>query len=742
MSTHKNIDRICVVIIVLCLLLTLLFMNGKALGLQSASRTMGYEQTLFDTSKVHTIDIIIDDWDGFISTCESETYSACTVVIDNEAMKNVAIRGKGNTSLSTVKTMGSERYSFKIEFDQYEDGKNYHGLDKLSLNNLIQDNTCMKDYLAYRLMGEFGADAPLCSFAYITVNGEDWGLYLAVEGIEDSFLQRNYGRDTGELYKPDSMSFGGGGPGNGKDFNMEDFMNRDTEEGDSSDSGFGGGELPEGFDPSQFGNGEIPEGSGFPGEPPEGFGPGQPGEQPPEGFDPSQSGGRPSEGTDPAGSGADGGQPEGETGGSRRRGGFDFGGVFGGMGSTDVKLRYIDDDPDSYSNIFGNAKTDVTKADQTRLIQALKKLNACEDLEDVVDVDEVIRYFVVHNYVCNGDSYTGSIIHNYYLHESDGQLSMIPWDYNLAFGSFQSSDATDTVNDPIDTPMSVSDPDDRPMWGWIQSSEEYTEMYHEYFAEFLDTVDIQGIIDEAYALIRPYVEKDPTAFCTLEEFDTGVETLRTFCALRTESVRGQLEGTIPSTDAGQREESSSLVDASGIAISAMGSMGGGGGGGFPDQGGGFGGGFPGGGFGGSGSGESSGEGQGSSGFPDQGGGFGGGFPGGGFGGSGSGESPGEGQGSGGFPGQGGGFGGGFPGGGFGGSGSGESPGEGQGSGGFPGQSGFSGRGDGSGSPPAERRGGPGLTSGAVSTGAWLLFGLCLAVLLAGLLIALRYRRRG
>ena len=708
MSTHKNIDRICVVIIVLCLLLTLLFMNGKALGLQSDSRTMGYEQTLFDTSKVHTIDIIIDDWDGFISTCESETYSACTVVIDNEAMKNVAIRGKGNTSLSTVKTMGSERYSFKIEFDQYEDGKNYHGLDKLSLNNLIQDNTCMKDYLAYRLMGEFGADAPLCSFAYITVNGEDWGLYLAVEGIEDSFLRRNYGRDTGELYKPDSMSFGGGGPGNGKDFNMEDFMNRDTEEGDSSDSGFGGGELPEGFDPSQFGNGEIPEGSGFPGEPPEGFGPGQPGEQPPKGFDPSQSGGRPSEGTDPAGSGADGGQPEGETGGSRRRGGFDFGGVFGGMGSTDVKLRYIDDDPDSYSNIFGNAKTDVTKADQTRLIQALKKLNACEDLEDVVDVDEVIRYFVVHNYVCNGDSYTGSIIHNYYLHESDGQLSMIPWDYNLAFGSFQSSDATDTVNDPIDTPMSVSDPDDRPMWGWIQSSEEYTEMYHEYFAEFLDTVDIQGIIDEAYALIRPYVEKDTTAFCTLEEFDTGVETLRTFCALRTESVRGQLEGTIPSTDAGQREESSSLVDASGIAISAMGSMGGGGGGGFPGQGGGFG----------------------------------GGFPGGGFGGSGGGESPGEGQGSSGFPGQGGGFGGGFPGGGFGGSGSGESPGEGQGSGGFPGQSGFSGRGDGSGSPPTEGRGGPGLTSGTVSTGAWLLFGLCLAVLLAGLLIALRYRRRG
>ena len=28
------------------------------------------------------------------------------------------------------------------------------------------------------------------------------------------------------------------------------------------------------------------------------------------------------------------------------------------------------------------------------------------------------------------------MIHNYYLYEEDGQLSMIPWDYNLAFGGF------------------------------------------------------------------------------------------------------------------------------------------------------------------------------------------------------------------------------------------------------------------------------------------------------------------
>lgn len=125
-------------------------------------------------------------------------------------MKNCAIRAKGNTSLSNVKQYGNDRYSFKIEFDHYDDTLTYHGLDKLVLNNNIQDNTLMKDYLTYRMMAYMGVDAPLVSYAFITVNGEDFGLYLALEAVEESFLERNYGADYGELYKPDSISMGGG----------------------------------------------------------------------------------------------------------------------------------------------------------------------------------------------------------------------------------------------------------------------------------------------------------------------------------------------------------------------------------------------------------------------------------------------------------------------------------------------------------------------------------------------------
>ena len=566
MSGSKHFDKITWTVTALILVVTILFMNGGALGLEVMAHTMGYENRLFDNTRVHTIDIVMNDWDEFIANATSEEYYTAAMVIDGEVYKNVGIRGKGNTSLSNVASMDSERYSFKVEFDHYDNSITYHGLDKLSLNNLIQDATMMKDYLTYTMMNEFGAAAPLCSFVYITVNGEDWGLYLAVEGVEDSFLERNYGSDYGELYKPDSMSFGGG-RGNGKDFNMDDFMNRE----ESADGSEQENTMPDrgNFDPSAMFGGEMPDMGEF--DHSTMFG----GEMPDMGnFDPSQM-----QGNMPQMPGMTQGENDSESGNtSSFGGGFNFGGMGGfGMGSSDVKLQYVDDNTSSYSNIWNNAKTDITAADQTRLIESLKRLSNNEQIESVVDIEQVIRYFVVHNYVCNGDSYTGSMIHNYYLYEENGQMAMIPWDYNLAFGTFQGGNGQSTVNTPIDAPVSGGAGEDRPMWNWILSDESYTEMYHQYFAEFLNTVDMQAIIDNAYNLIKSYVEKDPTAFYTYEEFENGVETMRQFCALRSESISMQLAN-------GETTSNMSYVDASALTLSDMGSMGGGfGGGGMPGR---------------------------------------------------------------------------------------------------------------------------------------------------------------
>lgn len=117
------------------------------------------------------------------------------------------------------------------------------------------------------------------------------------------------------------------------------------------------------------------------------------------------------------------------------------------------------------------------------------------------------------------------------------------------------------------------------MFDWIVSDEKYTELYHQIFNEFIENYFDSGyfseMLDTVEAMISPYVEKDPSKFCTYEEFKTGVSVLKEFCLLRAESVKSQLNGAIGTTSATQKTET--LIDASHINTSDMGSMGMGGG---------------------------------------------------------------------------------------------------------------------------------------------------------------------
>lgn len=600
MSKDERVTKVCCIIIAITVIVTVLFMNGEILGIAKATHDMPYEYKLFDTGTVHSIDIVADedDWQQMLDNATKEEYINCSIIIDGEKYKNVAIRTKGNSSLAQVASSDSDRYSFKVEFDHYDKNTTYYGLDKLCLNNMVQDNTYLKDYISYDMLRKAGADSPLASFVWITVNNEDWGLYLAVEGIEEGFAQRNYGSDYGNIYKPDSMDMNAGGgdrnrmepnrmPGNqngerpqmsnwGMPPQMPGNQNGGTPQIPGNQNG-GEPRLPENGDMPQ-----LPENSAMPwmpGNKERGF------PIMPDGMD----------GTMPdLPQRQDNADSKGEKGGNKESQDFSnwrnfagndgakiFGrgmmpGMGGDRGADDVRLVYTDDNYSSYSNIFDNAVFDISDSDKDRLIASLKQLNEQTDLEDVLDIDEVISYFTAHNFVLNGDSYTGTMVHNYYLREHEGKLSMIPWDYNLAFGGMTGgrNDATSLVNSPIDSPAS-GDMSNLPMISWIFSSSEYTQKYHESFDKFISSYFESGyfeeMIDKTIELINPYVEKDPTAFCTYDEFVTASSQLKQFCLLRAQSIRKQLNGEIPSTIEGQENDPTSFIDASSIDISSMGS---------------------------------------------------------------------------------------------------------------------------------------------------------------------------
>ena len=539
---------------------------------EKKTASAGYADTLFDTSTVHEINVELaeDDWKDLLANPLEKTKYKADVTIDGEKIENVSFATKGNTSLSQVASSDSDRYSFKINFGKYEKGQTYQGLDKLNLNNIMSDATYMKDYLSYRIMREAGVSASLTSYVALSVNGELHGLYIAIEDVSDSMLERSGKSSDGALYKPETerLDNANGGPDKKQDGMQPPSGDEQMQQGGMKPPS-GDEQMPQGnFRPPTNSDGEIdmPQGNGqmLQGgmNPPSGDG------QMPQGdFQPPTN-------------------SDGEI--EMPQGGGTQGGPMGMDGdSSGADLVYSDDNRDSYSDIFDNEENDVSEDDEKELIAAIKALNSGENIEQYWNMDEVIRYFVAHNFVLNYDSYTGAMLHNYYLYQNDGKVSILPWDYNLSFGGFQGgSDATSAANWAIDSPLSGTTEEKRPLWNAIVSNEAYLEKYHQYYNELLANFFSNGKcteeIERVYNMIRPYVEKDPTAFYTLDEFDEAVTTLKDFCEKRAESISKQLNGKLGSTTDTQKSEDK--VDASDLTLSRMGSQGGGkdGGKGFPN----------------------------------------------------------------------------------------------------------------------------------------------------------------
>lgn len=560
MIDNKHIGKIILSVTALALAALLVFMLvfGQSTQAAASGISMAYENSRFSTDSIIDVDVSISesDWEDLLKNAISEEYYSCDVTVNGTKYKNVGFRAKGNTSLSMVASSDSDRYSFKISFDEYVDGQNCDGLSKLVLNNNYSDATMMKEAICYDMFAFLGADANLYNYAKVSINGEYYGIYLALEPVEESFAMRNYGTNYGELYKPDSMELGG--PGKMKDWDgeMPDFTG---EKPDFTSDADGAMEKLGGNPPQMPSGGDMPS--------------------PPDRTSDSDSEKKDNKGGD--------------------MGGKDFGMDFSMGAGSGANLNYTDDSLDSYEAIWEGSVFNTTDKDHRRVVKALK--NICSDDTDnktlavYMDVDNVLRYMAVQTFVVNLDSLSGNMAHNYYLYESDSKLNIIPWDYNLAFGGFQSQDASDIINFPIDTPFSSGvSTEGRQFFLSLLENEEYLEQYHNYLRQLTEEYVGGGIFENTVSRITSQiddlVESDPTSFYSYTEYKSAVEMLKETVSLRAESIRGQLDGTIPSTRSGQEEDAGALIDSSSIDLNVMGVMNAGGGGG-KDGGRDFGGGF-------------------------------------------------------------------------------------------------------------------------------------------------------
>lgn len=133
---------------------------------------------------------------------EARTYAKCVwreaiPGQENRVLKDVAVRLKGAAgSFRGV----DDRPALTVNFEKHSPGRNWRGLEKLHLNNSVQDGTLLSEFLGGMIMRAAGIPAARTTHAKLWLNDRDMGIYVLKEGFDDVFLRKSFEDGGGPLY--------------------------------------------------------------------------------------------------------------------------------------------------------------------------------------------------------------------------------------------------------------------------------------------------------------------------------------------------------------------------------------------------------------------------------------------------------------------------------------------------------------------------------------------------------------
>jgi spore coat protein CotH len=164
---------------------------------------------VYDTTVLHRIEITIAPQDVPKIVDRDVERIRCTFTFDGVVLKDSGVRQAGGTFNRFVSIEGKPTLSLK--FDDFVDGQELHGLEKMVLKDGRQDTGLVSEHLTYEVYRRAGIAAPMTAYAHVTINGMDSGIYVMREPINKDFLTRNFGKDfnDGNIYElnyaPDPM---------------------------------------------------------------------------------------------------------------------------------------------------------------------------------------------------------------------------------------------------------------------------------------------------------------------------------------------------------------------------------------------------------------------------------------------------------------------------------------------------------------------------------------------------------
>ena len=166
----------------------------------------------FSAPIVHDISIDFDEpnwynilvqYKSYSDNLDSNVYLMGTVTIDGTAIDSVGVRFKGNSSYYNYPT---NKKPFKLDFNEFVSGQKFDGLKKMNLNNLYQDPTFMREKMFLDFIQAHGLYGPRATYSRVYVNSVYWGLYLSLDQIDKTFVNREFGNNDGNLFKGDGSA--------------------------------------------------------------------------------------------------------------------------------------------------------------------------------------------------------------------------------------------------------------------------------------------------------------------------------------------------------------------------------------------------------------------------------------------------------------------------------------------------------------------------------------------------------
>jgi CotH kinase protein len=119
-----------------------------------------------------------------------------TVREGDQVYKDVAIHLKGSFTFQPI----DARPSLTLNFDKFAPGQRFHGLNKIHLNNTVQDPSCLNEAVARDFFNDIGVVTPRAGHASVILNGRPLGLYVLLEGANKEFLKRHFASAKGNFY--------------------------------------------------------------------------------------------------------------------------------------------------------------------------------------------------------------------------------------------------------------------------------------------------------------------------------------------------------------------------------------------------------------------------------------------------------------------------------------------------------------------------------------------------------------